>query len=105
MCLAVPAKIVDLNGENAVVDIQGVRREAIVTFIADPKIGDYVLLHAGFAIRTAKERWNRASAMRKRRRSKDNALKAYPKLKPTWINGNSVGPTHAFTEPPSGKSR
>jgi hydrogenase expression/formation protein HypC len=58
MCLAVPAKIVELNGENAVVDIQGVRREAIVTFIADPKIGDYVLLHAGFAIR----KWSKEDA-------------------------------------------
>lgn len=51
MCLAIPAKIVQLDGENAVVDIQGVRRTAIVTFIKDPAIGDYVLLHAGFAIR------------------------------------------------------
>ncbi|MBU4200909.1 MAG: HypC/HybG/HupF family hydrogenase formation chaperone [Verrucomicrobia bacterium] len=51
MCLAIPAKIVELDGENAVVDIQGVRRTAIVTFIANPQIGDYVLLHAGFAIR------------------------------------------------------
>ena len=51
MCLAIPAKIVELNGENAVVEVQGVRRDAIVTFIANPQIGDYVLLHAGFAIR------------------------------------------------------
>lgn len=51
MCLAIPAKIVELHGENAVVDVQGVRRAAIVTFIEDPAIGDYVLLHAGFAIR------------------------------------------------------
>jgi hydrogenase expression/formation protein HypC len=51
MCLAIPAKIVELDGENAVVEIQGVRRAAIVTFIANPQIGDYVLLHAGFAIR------------------------------------------------------
>lgn len=51
MCLAVPAKIVELDGDNAVVDIQGVCRDAIVTFIKNPKPGDYVLLHAGFAIR------------------------------------------------------
>lgn len=51
MCLAVPAKIVELDGENAVVEISGVRRTANVAFIDAPRIGDYVLLHAGFAIR------------------------------------------------------
>lgn len=51
MCLAVPAKIVELNGENAVVEITGVRRAANVAFIDHARVGDYVLLHAGFAIR------------------------------------------------------
>ncbi|NLB60171.1 MAG: HypC/HybG/HupF family hydrogenase formation chaperone [Lentisphaerae bacterium] len=51
MCLAVPAKIIELNGQNARVEVRGVRRSAIVAFIADPQVGDYVLLHAGFAIR------------------------------------------------------
>lgn len=51
MCLAVPAKIVELNGVQAVVDLNGVRREANVAFIEEPEVGDYVLLHAGFAIR------------------------------------------------------
>ncbi len=51
MCLAIPAKIVELDGENAVVEIEGVLRPAIVSFVDEPKIGDYVLLHAGFAIR------------------------------------------------------
>ena len=50
MCLAIPAKIVELNGADAVLDIRGVRREGNVAFIPDAKIGDYVLLHAGFAI-------------------------------------------------------
>ncbi len=50
MCLAIPAKIVELDGENALVEIEGVRRPAIVSFIEDLQIGDYVLLHAGFAI-------------------------------------------------------
>ncbi len=54
MCLAIPGKIVELNGNNAVVEINGIRREANVAFITDPKIGDYVLLHAGFAI----EKWS-----------------------------------------------
>jgi hydrogenase expression/formation protein HypC len=50
MCLAVPAKIVEISGETAVLDMDGVRREGIITMIEDPKPGEYVLLHAGFAI-------------------------------------------------------
>ncbi len=51
MCLAIPAQIVELNGANAVVEVQGVRRAAVVSLIREPKLGDYVLVHAGFAIR------------------------------------------------------
>ena len=51
MCVAVPARIVELDGPTAIVDIDGVRREANVAFIEDAAVGDYVLLHAGFGIR------------------------------------------------------
>ena len=51
MCLAVPARIIEIDGDTAVLDMEGVRREAIMSLIDDPKPGDYVLLHAGFAIR------------------------------------------------------
>jgi len=51
MCLAIPAKIVSINGEEAVAEIQGVRRKIIVSLINQPRVGDYVLIHAGFAIR------------------------------------------------------
>ncbi len=51
MCLAVPAKIIELHGPEALVDIDGIRRTVNVAFIEDPAVGDYVLLHAGFAIR------------------------------------------------------
>ncbi len=56
MCLAVPAKIVKLNGNDAIVEIEGVRRQSNVSLIQAPKIGDYVLLHAGFAI----QKWSEA---------------------------------------------
>ena len=52
MCLAVPGRIVELSGQDAVVELGGVRRAASVAFIDDPKIGDYVLLHAGFRSRS-----------------------------------------------------
>ena len=51
MCLAIPAKIVSIKGEEAVAEIQGVRRKIIVSLINQPRVGDYVLIHAGFAIR------------------------------------------------------
>ncbi|HMA75743.1 MAG TPA: HypC/HybG/HupF family hydrogenase formation chaperone [Candidatus Krumholzibacteriaceae bacterium] len=52
MCLAVPVKIVSLSKDRytAVVDAGGVRREANVAMIEEPQVGDYILLHAGFAI-------------------------------------------------------
>ena len=50
MCLAVPARIVELSGGDAVVDVSGVRRMCSTALIRDARVGDYVLLHAGFAI-------------------------------------------------------
>lgn len=51
MCLAVPAKIVEVSGPRAVVELDGLRRPAVVAFIDRPRVGDVVLMHAGFAIR------------------------------------------------------
>ena len=50
MCLAVPLKLVEINGKDAVGEALGMRRSVRVDFIPDPKIGDYVMVHAGFAI-------------------------------------------------------
>jgi len=50
MCLAVPAKIISIDGADAVVEIEGVRRGCNVSLIRDPRVGEHVLLHAGFAI-------------------------------------------------------
>lgn len=50
MCLAMPGKITELNGEKAVVDFDGVRRSVVVSLLKDPKAGEYVIVHAGFAI-------------------------------------------------------
>ena len=54
MCLAVPGRIVSINGHNAMIDFGGVQREANVTLI-EPKVGDYVVVHAGFAIQVVDE--------------------------------------------------
>ena len=50
MCLAVPAKIVELNGTNATISVDGALREVDASLIEEPRLGDYVLVHAGFAI-------------------------------------------------------
>ncbi len=51
MCLATPAEVVEVEGMQATVDVHGTRREVNVAFLDDVQVGDYVLLHAGFAIR------------------------------------------------------
>lgn len=50
MCVAIPAKIVEINGEDAVVDVEGVTRRASLMLVENARAGDYVILHAGFAI-------------------------------------------------------
>lgn len=51
MCLAVPMRIIDIDGENMVAEIDGVRREASLMMLSEEvKVGDFVLIHAGFAI-------------------------------------------------------
>jgi len=55
MCLAVPAMITQINGDMATVEITGVSREINVCLIENPQVGEYVLLHAGFAINRVNE--------------------------------------------------
>jgi len=50
MCLAVPLKLIEVNGSTAIGEAMGVSREIRVDFIRDPKPGEYVIVHAGFAI-------------------------------------------------------
>ena len=50
MCLAIPFQLVEINGSVAVGEALGMKREIRVDFIAEPKVGDYVIVHAGFAI-------------------------------------------------------
>ncbi len=50
MCLAIPSKIVEIRDQMSVIDVDGVRREASLMLIEDARIGDYVIVHAGFAI-------------------------------------------------------
>ncbi|GLI52706.1 HypC/HybG/HupF family hydrogenase formation chaperone [Thermodesulfovibrio yellowstonii] len=51
MCLAVPSKIIEIEDTMATVDVMGLRKQiSLMLLPEEPKIGDYVLVHAGFAI-------------------------------------------------------
>ncbi len=50
MCLAVPVKVVSIEGDEAETEIGGVRRRVSVALTPEVKAGDYVLLHTGYAI-------------------------------------------------------
>jgi hydrogenase expression/formation protein HypC len=60
MCLAIPSKIISIVGDMGTVDVDGIKRDVSLLMIEDPQLGDYVIVHAGFAIHkideiTAKE--------------------------------------------------
>ena len=59
MCLAIPLRLTEVSGKNAVGEAMGMTREIRVDFIPEPRAGDYVIVHAGFAI----ERLPEAQAM------------------------------------------
>jgi len=50
MCLAIPMRVVEIKGNTATVEQQGVSRAARIDFLEGVKVGDYVLVHAGIAI-------------------------------------------------------
>jgi len=50
MCLAIPMKVEKVEGEFAVVSIGSVKKEVNISFIENVKKGDYLIVHAGFAI-------------------------------------------------------
>ncbi len=49
MCLAIPAKVLEIHGDDAKVDFGGVFRTVNISLV-DVKVGEYVIVHAGFAI-------------------------------------------------------
>lgn len=50
MCLAIPSKIVKIENNIGTIDVDGVKRTASLLLLEDAKVGDYVIVHAGFAI-------------------------------------------------------
>lgn len=57
MCLAIPGKILSINEDKvAEIDFDGIKRTASMDMLPKAKIGDYVLVHAGFAIEIVDEK-------------------------------------------------
>ncbi len=55
MCLAIPSKITHIENEMAIIDVDGVKRSASLMLLEDSAVGDYVIVHAGFAIKKLDE--------------------------------------------------
>ncbi len=55
MCLAIPSKIVKIENNLGIIDVDGVQRQASLLLLEDPKVGEYVIVHAGFAIKKIDE--------------------------------------------------
>jgi len=55
MCLALPGKIIQIEGKTSIVEILGVKREVSMELIKDYEVGEYVLIHAGCAIQKIDE--------------------------------------------------
>ena len=56
MCLAIPGKILEVNGNQALVDFDGIQQKIIIALIQNPEIGKYVIVHAGYAIEQINEK-------------------------------------------------
>ena len=56
MCLAVPAKILSIQDALAKVELSGVTKDVSLMLLPEAKVGDYVLVHAGFAMQIVDEK-------------------------------------------------
>ena len=80
MCLAVPLKITEINGREAVAESMGMHRKIRVDFIENPKVGEYVIVHAGFAIERLPEKQARED------------LESWEELEKAMNAGNEIQP-------------
>ncbi|MPM08289.1 Hydrogenase maturation factor HypC [bioreactor metagenome] len=55
MCLSIPSNVISIDGDMAIVSVGGTEYEASLQLLTDVKVGDYILLHTGFAIQKISE--------------------------------------------------
>lgn len=56
MCLGIPMKVLKIEGERAIAEIGGAEKEISIVLVDNLKVGDYVIVHAGFAIEKLDEK-------------------------------------------------
>ncbi|MFX1426427.1 MAG: HypC/HybG/HupF family hydrogenase formation chaperone [Promethearchaeota archaeon] len=56
MCLAIPGKILNIDGNSALVDFDGIKQKVIIALIQNPEVGKFVIVHAGYAIEMMNEK-------------------------------------------------
>jgi hydrogenase expression/formation protein HypC len=56
MCLAIPGKILNIEGNSALIDFDGIKQKVIIALIQNPKVGKFVIVHAGYAIEMMDEK-------------------------------------------------
>ena len=56
MCLGIPMKVIKINGDEGIVESGGLKKKANFSLMKDVKPGEYILMHAGFAIEKIKDR-------------------------------------------------
>jgi len=61
MCLAIPGKILEINGNEAIADFDGVKRKVVIGLCTGVEVGKYVIVHAGYAIESLNEEEARQS--------------------------------------------
>lgn len=55
MCLAIPMKIIQIDGENGILEYKGIQKKINLSLVQPVEIGEYVLVHTGFAIQKIDE--------------------------------------------------
>ncbi|MCR4433079.1 MAG: HypC/HybG/HupF family hydrogenase formation chaperone [Coprothermobacterota bacterium] len=55
MCLGIPVKIVEIKDQEALVEVGGLKQTIRTDFVPEAQVGDYVIVHAGFAISVLEE--------------------------------------------------
>jgi len=55
MCLAIPGKVIEVEGKKSTVDFGGIKRKVDLSFLEDTQVNDWVLVHVGFAIQEIDE--------------------------------------------------
>lgn len=56
MCLGIPVKVLEIEGTTGIVEFGGVKRAVDLRILENVNVGDYVILHAGFAIQKLDEK-------------------------------------------------